>query len=926
MAAATRSSTDKSKLKFVFTEWMNIPETDLATNVLWLALEQQGVEGFEEHLLLLGKADIDSLAYQPPGGADTQYPTMIAKRALQAAIGFYHHSSRVNDHKKVNVKTLSRVEYGLFRLTCFQPDKPIVPFGIPEAKTRDPVEAWQRSIRPSKADYKEHKLDAHWNKAKKSFEDTLQSQALGHLIDMHFTVVNHDLDRYQQNWLFDVMKTKFQAPIAKAVIAKYQTSKLTRTMYDEIKQKYNESTVIDISSQTLSTYLTSTRINDGKWKGGLTSYIQHFSTMSKQYNEIVETTDIYTDGQLCKFLHAAVSPHKELASVKSLWDTANRAAGGTGVLTLEEYVAQLTSVATSIDIGDNKFIGIKANLHDLGTDGLFETSQFGHEANVHDMDTPVEELLAFQGSQSFSKNRSNNSRGRRRVMMDITAWRALSPEDKKSWDTVTDEGKRTILDYGGKSAIAKAKAESTNDQRQANTHEFEPDLEDDTPPPPYETVENQSLEASSAISSSKSVSFEDKTTDMQANVNMLLSQPTKTNRAVNLVETLDRTCYETYSHDARQRYSPDEMEDEDFTEEELASARRVHERMRAFFPDDPSEDEEIVEAEIDDDDDDGLPPLEHRDYSSGSEDDYDANDDEKGDEDNEVIPILDHADTSELAIVESTPQKMQALFANIHPDTIREAFDEHEEKALPLLVSRLALDETNDDTDALMPPLGDDPDVYDDAEIAQVNARFKASLAASEAAIAASASAQEAATMGHLAPVSYVQGLRNEPMKKPFDKVLKPEPSTLERIRLNETRDKVVMSPAPSPRNSPATVPTTRPQPTEEGFTKVTNKRKGKKGKKQKKSEPEPASFFGTFTSPLSCLEKPKTPSPSSSSDATSSGNGSNKNDAVKPSPGKKLRIQISLKDLPKDGWSPAPSAGSERTADGETDFHQAES
>jgi hypothetical protein len=100
------------------------------------------------------------------------------------------------------------------------------------------------------------------------------------------------------------------------------------------------------------------------------------------------------------------------------------------------------------------------NEHEFITDS-YDTPDY--EVNVHNVDTPFDELLVNE-THSFPRN---NNRPRK-VMMNIETWKSLSKQDQDGWDTMSDDGKRKILEY------AKTRGAPSEDpqRRIANTHEF----------------------------------------------------------------------------------------------------------------------------------------------------------------------------------------------------------------------------------------------------------------------------------------------------------------------------------------------------------------------------------------------------------------------------------------------------------------------
>ena len=69
-----------------------------------------------------------------------------------------------------------------------------------------------------------------------------------------------------------------------------------------------------------------------------------------------------------------------------------------------------------------------------------------YEGYQHDVDTPIEELVAMQTMQAPSQRP-------RKVMMNVKTWRSLSKNDQTAWDALTDNGKKSILEYAANRSI-----------------------------------------------------------------------------------------------------------------------------------------------------------------------------------------------------------------------------------------------------------------------------------------------------------------------------------------------------------------------------------------------------------------------------------------------------------------------------------------
>jgi hypothetical protein len=72
---------------------------------------------------------------------------------------------------------------------------------------------------------------------------------------------------------------------------------------------------------------------------------------------------------------------------------------------------------------------------------------------------------------------NNRNSGKRKVMMNFETWKALSTTDQNAWDGISDDGKRTILQYVANRASngngqAYKKPQKSTHQRAINTHDL----------------------------------------------------------------------------------------------------------------------------------------------------------------------------------------------------------------------------------------------------------------------------------------------------------------------------------------------------------------------------------------------------------------------------------------------------------------------
>ena len=414
------------------------------------------------------------------------------KAKLYCLLSFYHHKSRIMG-APFPLANATKAEFDDYRTTEWDPDSTIVPWKKPlpmasRTTAEIEVEQWSKQIKPNKADYDDFKDEALWVQAKRSFLSTLESHNLQHLVDDTYTVTNKPLDDRQQKWLQKVFELKFQTPKCKSIITRYKDSIDTRAMWKEILDHHKKSVAANLRAQTISTYLTSTRLSTLNWKGTYTDFLHHFEKQTRILEEISPTGLIYTDAQKIQFLHTCVSGIPNLGQVLNMHHSACASTGTTSSWTFADYINGLLQAAASLDTGRATTQGRfsrSVNVHDLVFDdapiNTLSEEQLQFQTQVHNIDTPVSELLV---------NAMDQQPQRRRVMMDIATWKSLSKEDQTSWDRVSEDGKSKILGYAkNRESSLTTPTPSSAPNRVVNNHELIPST------PGEEKTENETVQA-----------------------------------------------------------------------------------------------------------------------------------------------------------------------------------------------------------------------------------------------------------------------------------------------------------------------------------------------------------------------------------------------------------------------------------------------
>jgi hypothetical protein len=127
----------------------------------------------------------------------------------------------------------------------------------------------------------------------------------------------------------------------------YEDTFDAQKVYKEMYDYCNHSTRAQLTSSTLLSYITSTRLSDGSWKSSTNKFILHWEELVWQYEKLVKKRDHFLEAIKLHMLQSAVHAVPKLRQVKV---QADQLATQTGrQLSYVEYVTLLYSAAVQYD-------------------------------------------------------------------------------------------------------------------------------------------------------------------------------------------------------------------------------------------------------------------------------------------------------------------------------------------------------------------------------------------------------------------------------------------------------------------------------------------------------------------------------------------------------------------------------------------------
>ncbi len=459
--------------------------------------------------LALGPEDIMLLVvpeHDDPAGGTARIPVAPLprpwKRKLRALLAWFHYESRKLS-RAIDLMRTTAGHFDNFRTTNYCHTEDIIPWRreMPKSKTATTdLQNWQRTIKPSRSDFKEFRDEATWSKSKAKILSTLEAQGLGHLVQTGYAVTDVPLDVLQMKWLYSVLEGTMMHSYAKTLVTKHVVNKDTRVLWTELCAYYDKSMVAKLRCQRISTYVTSSRKHTSNWRGSDTNFLLHWKEQLRQYAEIAPQD--FTDGQKNDFLQACIAGTPHLSGILQQNTTAARAAGIAREFTFEEYFNMVLEHAAVKDSSNNLESNPRSrkSLNVNMMECVFEDGQvcyepFEMEVNGHrttdseewDMDTSITRLEVHQ---TDTANAPPFTRPQR-IWMDDNTWGKMSQPDRRAWLSISEESKKNILNYGSERkenpAFRKDGPGGSKpggfkpNPRRANAHEID-DQDKDSPP------------------------------------------------------------------------------------------------------------------------------------------------------------------------------------------------------------------------------------------------------------------------------------------------------------------------------------------------------------------------------------------------------------------------------------------------------------
>lgn len=274
-----------------------------------------------------------------------------------------------------------------------------------------------------------------WDSWHRAMQAQARTQQVSEILDVNarppLGSAAEDLFQEKQKYLYAVFERTLLHNQGKALVRKYEKTYDAHALYQELLTYHTKSTSAAMESSKIFAYVTSVKVGDGQFKGGMEAFILHWQEQVRQYESLVDITDSLSDTQKRTMLENAVHPIEELRIIKT--QATQLAIHNGKLLTFDQYSDLLVGAAQSCD---RLYADHGQQQRNPGTPRIRRIME--HDVSYdNDMDI-------FTPDAAFYDAFALEQRQRTRLPND--AWQRLDAQGRQSWTSLSEDVRAIILD------------------------------------------------------------------------------------------------------------------------------------------------------------------------------------------------------------------------------------------------------------------------------------------------------------------------------------------------------------------------------------------------------------------------------------------------------------------------------------------------
>jgi hypothetical protein len=312
---------------------------------------------------------------------------------------------------------------------------PLSPAQNSYASSTDSVALFTKSIKREPKDFPVIKLLNQWDSVKRAVNATATVQLIAEVLNHAYIPSAEDKPLFdlKNSYWYKVLVDIIQESSLRAIVNAGPVGD-GQTVWTNIVTEAKKSTTACISSQSLTAYLTTSKIRDGSWRGTDTVYLNHWNKQMRKLVEYSPTTPM-TDDFKHTLLKNAVQDTPHLASVESAYDVTTWLGSGTpGAIDYNGYMKVLLSAAQNHDakiLPTTRSQTRRANAHSSFPSESYDEEQY-------DIDTSIDTIWV-NAQNTVLAHYSNGTR------VSDGAWSKLLQDSRNIWMSLPIDDRKLIL-------------------------------------------------------------------------------------------------------------------------------------------------------------------------------------------------------------------------------------------------------------------------------------------------------------------------------------------------------------------------------------------------------------------------------------------------------------------------------------------------
>ena len=302
----------------------------------------------------------------------------------------------------------------------------------------NPVALFEKTIKRDSKDFSEIKDLRQWDQGKRAWTATAKVQSISELLDPTYVPPAADkaLFDLKNSYFYKVEVDNILEPSLRVIVNAGPKGD-GQGIWGRIVAEAEKSTAARIASQKVTTYLSTSKIRDGSWKGTDAGYLHHWREMMRQLEEYSPSTPMGDHFKLT-WLQAAVKDAPHLASVESTYDINTRMGSTSTGIDYNGYMEVLISAAQNYDSrvsATTRSQTRQVHQHQsYDPDGSHDSFSGGD----YDIDTPIDTIWA-NSHHTYEVNYGGSSR------VPDDAWSLLSDASRTTWNSIPIDDRKLIM-------------------------------------------------------------------------------------------------------------------------------------------------------------------------------------------------------------------------------------------------------------------------------------------------------------------------------------------------------------------------------------------------------------------------------------------------------------------------------------------------